>query len=91
MEPVVNLEIDPEPRADPIMLETRTKSLVDQPGFLPEIPIKKKRETKSIVPPPQKIDLTYEDDSDTSTTNIDQMRRASKRAIHLLMKNMKAK
>ena len=74
------------------MLETRTKSLVDQPGFLPEIPIvKKKRETKSIVPPPAKLDLTYDDDSDTSTTNIDQMRRASKRAIHLLMKNMKSK
>ena len=30
-----------------------------------------------------------DDDSETSTTNIDQMRRASKRAINLLMRNMK--
>lgn len=70
MEPVVNLEIDPEPI--PITLEPKTKSLVDMPGFLPEIPIKKKRVTKSIVPPPpQKITLDMDDDSDTSTTNID--------------------
>lgn len=50
------------------------KSAVDAPGFLPIIP--------TAMP-------GSDSESDSSTTNVDQMRRASKRAINLLMRNMK--
>lgn len=55
----------------------KSKSGVDGPGFLPKIPVKS-----------ESIDLN-DVNSISSTTNIDQMRRASKRAINLLMRNMK--
>ena len=87
MEPVVALEIKSDRKKPPD--SSQSKSAVDGPGFLPVIaPKQTKRESRSIVPKPM-FDMS--DDSDTSTTNIDQMRRASKRAIHLLMKNMKSK
>lgn len=87
MEPVVALEIKTERKKPPE--SSHSKSAVDAPGFLPVIAPRAKRESKSIVGKLPMLDVS--DDSDTSTTNIDQMRRASKRAIHLLMKNMKSK
>lgn len=78
MQPVIAMEI--EGRASPL----QSHSAVDDPsqGFLPKI--ESTRMSQSLVN--QKEEFS---DSDTSTTNVDQMRRANKRAIHMIMKNMK--
>lgn len=55
----------------------KSRSAIDGPGFLPIIPVKS-----------ESLDLN-DVNSISSTSNIDQMRRASKRAINLLMRNMK--
>jgi len=55
----------------------KSRIAVDGPGFLPIIPVKS-----------ESIDLN-DVDSVSSTTKIDKMRRASKRAINLLMRNIK--
>lgn len=73
MEPVIALEI----KSNINPTSQKSKSAVDCPGFLPTIPVKS-----------DTIDL-YDVNSISSTTNIDKMRRASKRAINILMRNMK--
>ena len=55
----------------------KSRIAVDGPGFLQIIPVKS-----------ESIDLN-DVDSVSSTTKIDKMRRASKRAINLLMRNIK--
>lgn len=55
----------------------KSRIAVDGPGFLPIIPVKS-----------ESIDLN-DVDSVSSTTKIEKMRRASKRAINLLMRNIK--
>ena len=53
-------------------------------GFLPSITQARTRVT-------HQKSTQSDTDSHSSTTNVDQMRRASKRAINMLMRNMKNK